>query len=444
MDRVSRQRSTLLCFALLSCAGCGAKTGLEAPELAFDSSAPDASQSVDVVVDVPRTVCVEPMRDDADIEPLKVDLSISARVGSADVLFVMDRTGSMSEEIDNIRQSLRTVIVPGLVQAIPDLYLGMVTYGDFPLEPYGSADDRPFALERPMGREVSLLQGALTALRAGGGGDNPEALTEALYQVATGAGLRRANGSPPSYWIPPSGGCGTPGIGYACVRQRATPILVVITDAPAHNGASSPGSPQGSLNYNNSFFTNGTPGAEAPHTYMQTIAALQANLGAKMIGIHSGMGLNGGRTDLEGYARAMNSLGRDGRPLVYDINSDGTGLSEQVVSSVTQLINELRLDVSARAIDLDGSGVAGLVTAVRPRSAVPMSNVQMIAGDVFVGVVPGTMVSFDLIIDRARIVRRGQTQTGLIRVEFLDRGRPTLGASDVMLVIPGTGQMGCE
>jgi hypothetical protein len=435
-------RSALSSIALLGSVGCGAKTGLLAPDLALDAQASDAAER-DVVVDVPRTVCLEPPTSDADIDPITVNLSIAARVGSADVLFVMDRTGSMSEEIDNIRQSLRTVIVPGLVATIPDLYLGMVTYADFPLEPYGSADDRPFALERPMGRDISPLQGALATLRASGGGDNPEALTEALYQVATGAGLR-ANMPGRTFWIPPSGGCSTPGIGYACVRQRATPILVVITDAPTHNGPSSPGSPQGSLNYNNAFFTVGAANGEVPHTYMQTVTALQTSLGAKMIGIHSGLGVNGGRADLEAYARTLNSLARDGTPLVYDINPDGTGLSEQVVSSVTQLINELRLDVSARAVDLDGSGVASLVQAVRPRSAEPMANVRLIANDTFLGVIPGTIVSFDLVLDRARVVRQARTRTGLIRVEFLDRGRPTLGSTDVQLVIPGTGQMGCE
>ena len=73
-----------------------------------------------------------------------------------------------------------------------------------------------------------------------------------------------------------------------------------------------------------------------------------------------------------------------------------------------------------------------------------MAKVPMIANNVFVGVVPGTLVTFDLVIDRARVVRQARTRTGLVRVEFLDRGRPTLGATDVQLVIPGTGDPGCE
>lgn len=402
--------------------GCGAKSGLEVPDVEMDASI-DVVSMPDVVEDV-RPLCVEPVQSDADVEPLRVNLSIAARLGAADVLFVVDRTGSMSEEIDNIRTSLRSIIVPGLIRTIPDLNLGLVTYADFPVEPFGSTDDRLFSLERPMSREFTALQGALGSVMARGGGDSPEALTEAIYQVATGDGLR-AGLMTREFWVAPAGGCRVPGNGYACVRPRATPILVVVTDAPTHNG------PNGSNAY-----TIGST-AEQPHTYLQAVNALNTRLGAKLIGIYSGGGLDSGRSDLEAFARDTRSLGRDGNPLVFDINSDGTGLSERVVSSVTQLVNEVRLDVSARAVDGDGSGGAAFVTGVIAREAVPMSNVLRIANNTFVGVVPGTELRFDLEIDRSRIVRRAMAQQYTIRIEFLEGGRPTLGSRDVVLYVPG-------
>jgi hypothetical protein len=422
----------LLALGALVSASCGAKTALEVPDVEMDAVA-----VLDAAIDAPRDVeplCVEPSLSDAAIPPLVVDLSIEARLGAADVLFVVDRTGSMSEEIDNIRQSLRSVIVPGLIRAIPDLNLGLVTYGDFPVEPYGSVEDRPFALERPMGREYTALQGALGAVRAQGGGDISEAMVEALYQVATGEGLRAGRTGRP-FWIDPAGGCRVPGIGYACVRPRATPILVVVTDAPTHNG------PGGAEPY---AAANFAPTAALPHTYANAVDALNARLGAKVIGIRSSSSADSGRSHLEALARDTRSLARDGRPLVFDINPDGTGLSEQVVSAVTRLVDEVRLDVSARAVDADGSGGAAFVRAVVPRAATPMSNVLRIEGDRFVGVVPGTILGFDLEIDRARIPRRASTTRYQIRVEFLEQGRPTLGGRDVLLVVPGTGEMGCR
>lgn len=425
MRLVSRRPSILLLTALsLAASHCGAKTGLDTPEDAMDASSLDASVLADVPEDV-RPLCIEPSQGDADIEPLRVDLSIQARLGAADVLFVVDRTGSMAEEIENIRASLRSVIVPGLIRTIPDLNLGLVTYADFPVAGYGAVDDRPFSLERPMGREFTALQGALGAVRAQGGGDSAEAMTEALFQVATGAGLRR---NEREFWIPPAGGCRVPGNGYACVRPRATPIIVLVADAPSHNG---PGS---SNSYEMGEFS---PSIEFPHTYSQAVTALNRSLGAKIIGIHSGAGPQSGRGDLEAFARDTRSLGSDGRPLVFDINPDGTGLSEQVVSAVTRLVNEVRLDVSARAVDADGSGGASFVRAVRPREAMPMSNVARIEGGVFFGVVPGTTLRFDLEIDRTRIVRRRMAQRFTMRIEFLEGGRPTLGSRDLVIFVPG-------
>ncbi|MDP3276749.1 MAG: vWA domain-containing protein [Deltaproteobacteria bacterium] len=427
-------RSASIGGLALSCVmvvACGAKTGLDAPDIAF---AQDAALDglVDVTSDAPER-CIEAPLEDADVAPVVLDLAIQARVGAADVLFVMDRTGSMSEEIDNIRQSLRTVIVPGLVRAIPDLQLGLVSFGDFPVTPFGSQEDRPFTLERPMGREFTALQGALTSLRAGGGGDNPEALTEALYQVATGEGLR-AGRPGQEFWIEPAAGCRVPGVGYPCFRTRATPIVVVVTDAPTHNG------PRPESNYTAGSFI---PSAALPHTYAQAVDAMRRTLHGRMIGINSGVGLSTARPDLESFANDLGSLGSDGQPLVFDINPDGTGLSEQVVSSVTRLINEVRLSVSARAVDLDGSGAAAFVRAIVPRTAAPMSNVQRVTASAFEGVVPGTTLRFDLVLDRGRIPRRAETVRYVIRIEYLEDERVVLSAQDIAIVVPGTGAPRC-
>lgn len=431
-----RRRCSISTAVLISCVagvlvGCGAKSGLEAPDVSMDAEV-DAAALSDVVSEDAAPLCIEPAQDDATVDPLRVNLSIEARLAAADVLFVIDRTGSMAEEIENVRASLRSVIVPGLIRTIPDLNLGLVTYADFPVDPFGSNDDRAFSLERPMGREFTALQGALGAVMARGGGDSPEALTEALYQVATGEGLR-ADGRARQFWIDPAGGCRVPGIGYACVRPRATPIIVAVTDAPTHNG-------QGNRSPYEPF---PVASVDRPHTYAQAVAALNTTLGAKVIGINSGAGIENGRADLEAFARDTRSLGADGRPLVFDINPDGTGLSEQVVSSVARLANEVRLDVSARAVDGDGSGGASFVLGVVALSATPMTNVQRIENNVFVGVIPGTQLRFDLVIDRARIVRRAMAQRYLIRVEFLEGGRPTLGSRDVLLYVPGLNDPAC-
>lgn len=405
--------------------GCGARTGLRVP---------DVESNVDAATDAPtsREVCLEPgsMPD----RPLVVDLATNARVAVADVLFVIDRTGSMDQEIDNIRSSLRTVIVPGLTRDIPDVQLGLASYADFPIDPYGGGDDLPFRLDQRMGSDYTALQGALGRLTADGGGDNPEAMIEALYQIATGDGLS----GPSRAAIPPSPGCPGVAVGYACVRPRSTPILVVIADAPSHNGA--PSSTAGGSPYNPAVFRP----FDAPHTYEQTVTALRERLHARVVGINSGTAPFSARPDLEALATDTGSLGDDGRPLVFDINPDGSGLGEQVVRAVGRFTAEVRLNVSARATVVSGPGGDGLVRNVRPLRADPMDRVARIDETTFYSVVPGTRLQFGLELDRARAVRMAVEQRFIVRVEFLADGLPTLGFADVEVVIPAAGAPGCE
>lgn len=393
---------------------CGAKTGLDTPDVPIDVvDATDAPPP-------PERICLDP-RPDAGL--FQVNLQTNAQVAVADVLFVIDRTGSMDQEIDNIRQGLRTIIVPGLIRAIPDLHLGLVTYGDFPVDPYGAPDDHPFTLERALSAQFTALQGAIGNVNANGGGDNPEALVEALYQVATGEGLQP--------YIPASGGCPSIGVGYACFRTRAQPIILVVTDAPMHNGPIT-------SNDNHPYDRTSFAPYPTPHTYSQMVTALTSQLRPRVIGINSGLEPFSGRSDLQQLARDTGTLGANGAPLVFDIGPDGSGLSEQVVAAIGRLTAEVRLNVSARAVD-DGSGGAALVRAVRPVSASPMNQVDRVDATTFYNVVPGTQLNFELDLDPALARATNVEQRFVVRVEFLADGRPTLGYRDVTIVIPAIG-----
>ena len=95
-----------------------------------------------------------------------------------DVLFLLDSTGSMSDEIDRIKQTLTSIAervrdLPGN----PDLRMGMVSYRDRGDEYVNrlydfDSDDRRFSR-------------TVRGVRADGGGDYPEALTEALHVAVT-------------------------------------------------------------------------------------------------------------------------------------------------------------------------------------------------------------------------------------------------------------------
>ena len=415
--RLTRSSALFVATVNLSSA-CGAKTGLDTPDVPIDVT--DAARPVDPRTPPTQRICVDRTPEGG---LFRVALQTNPHVTTADVLFVMDRTGSMAEEIANIRDGLRTIIVPGLIREIPDLHLGLVTYGEFPIYPFGEHADRPFALNRALGSQFTALQDAIGNVTALGGGDNAEALVEALYQSANGTGL--------APFIPPSGGCPTIGIGYACFRPDAQPIIIVMTDAPMHNGPVT-------LPDNHPYDPAAFAPYAAPHTYEQMLAVLNASLRPRVMGINSGLAPLSGRADLEQLSRDTQTLGSNGAPLVFDIGPDGSGLSAQVVAAIGRLTAEVPLNVSAQAID-DGSGGAALVRAVVPLAASPMSQVDRIDTTTFYNTVPGTRLDFGLDLDPDLAAPTALEQDFTVRIRFLDNGRATLGAQDVTIVIPAQG-----
>ena len=97
-------------------------------------------------------------------------LELEAELRRADVLFLVDTTQSMEEEINQIRVGLRDVIAPGIDQAVPDSALGVASFGDFPEGSCGSFEsgDVPFRLVLPVTTELNSDQAAMDSLELGG------------------------------------------------------------------------------------------------------------------------------------------------------------------------------------------------------------------------------------------------------------------------------------
>ncbi|MFK7986676.1 MAG: MopE-related protein [Sandaracinaceae bacterium] len=228
----------------------------------------------------------------------------------ADVLFLVDTTGSMSAEIAQIKARLMDTIVPGIAAEVADAQFGVARFEDFNSGGYGGGSDRAFRHIQSMTSSVAATQSAVNALSLGSGGDGPESQTEALYQAATGAGL----GS----WVAPAS-CAS-GSGYPCFRAGAQPIILLFTDAPFHNG------PGGANSY------SGVSGP--PHTYAQAVAALNG-INAKVLGLNSGG--SSGLPHLRQIAIDTGALASDGSPIVFDIGSNGASLGTEVVRAIQTL-----------------------------------------------------------------------------------------------------------
>lgn len=96
-----------------------------------------------------------------------------------EVLFLIDTTGSMGDEIDQIKTSLLAVTSKAKARR-EDLVLryGAVLYRDL--------NDDYLTMAHPFTEDLQAFNGALQAVTAGGGGDLPEALNQGLERAVEG------------------------------------------------------------------------------------------------------------------------------------------------------------------------------------------------------------------------------------------------------------------
>ena len=116
-----------------------------------------------------------------------------------DVVFLIDSTGSMADEIHRIKTNLESIArqVSNL-PANPDLRFGMVSYRD--------RGDEYVTRLYPFDGNVQRFSEAIQNLEASGGGDYPESLNEALHEAVNNMG-----------W-----------------RENAIRLIFLIADAPPH------------------------------------------------------------------------------------------------------------------------------------------------------------------------------------------------------------------
>lgn len=389
---------------------CGARTGLPVPPPIVAEPAADAP------------LCVELPEDRRSIE---VPLQTTARLRRADVVFLLDVTASMGDEVANIRRSLSRTIAPAIQQQIPDAELGVATFSDFPVAEYGTRGDVPFRLRQPLTSDVLSVQGALDAIELEDGLDLPEAQVPALHALFTGEGL--------GTFVQPSFGCSAGGLGYPCFRADALPIVLLFTDAAMHNG------PAEDYPYE--------PGliSPPPPDYAMMLQELRSAK-ARVLGFNSGDAE--AAAHLRQLASDASSFDNVGEPLVFEIGERGTRLGLQVVQAIETLVGTVLLDVDATYADAekdDGFDAATLVEDLLPARAEPSSGVQAIdrQAKLFRGVVSGTLLVFELRL-RAAIARGDTPRRYRLEVRFRGDGRTLLGIQLVDLVIPARdGSGGC-
>lgn len=279
-------------------------------------------------------------------------VSFGIEVTTADLYFLMDTTGSMGDEIANLRASLTSGTIDsscaegvggGIMGAIrcviPNAWFGVGRFDDYPVcaggsSCYGWSPDVVFEHLVDLTDNLAAPASAVGTFVASGGGDGPESNTQALWAIATGSSL----GS----FLPSRSGCPAGRWGYPCFRPDTIPIVVMLTDAPFHEGP-------GNVNPYNPFVLPASIGKD----WNETIAALNAQ-DVRVITVQSCGGQSwcaAGESHAMSLGTATSSVDLTGDPYVFTIPQDGTGLDVTVVDAVRDLAENTLFDVTARAVD---------------------------------------------------------------------------------------------
>jgi hypothetical protein len=322
-----------------------------------------------------------------DPDPTEDTLTFATDINMADLFFLVDTTGSMSGEISNLTNSLSDYIIPEVQAIISDVWFGVGRYDDYPVNPYGDAlsNDVVFELNQQMTSNTTLAQNAVSSLSTHWGYDEPESTVPALYATATGEGF----GS----YLDPQTDCGPDTIGYPCFRDGAIPIIMLITDATFHNGPS-----------NYSPYSSIFP---VPPTYDETVDALNG-IYAKVLSIYSTGGEPMAYDHCVAISTDTGAVDAFDNPLVYSIDGMGNGLDEEVVNAVETLAFNVPIDILAEERDDETDSVDAtiFIDYITPYN---VDTSECTGGfvlddvdtdpydDVFLDVLPGTPVCFDII-----------------------------------------------
>jgi hypothetical protein len=431
-------------------------------------------------------------------------LTFEPHIQRADVLLLFDTTRSMGDKIDNLQSDL-TSLVDSIRTTITDTAFGVARFDDFPVAEYGSGEDRPFTLEQRVTTDDDAIEDAVFALDAPlhQGGDAEESHIEALYQLATGEGFRSPEGDP---WVQPFEatqgfdrelGHGT--IGGAGFRRDSLPIVMMVTDAGLHRRwedepvSSDPATWCGQTDdsnrcdfYDAQYF--GSAADQQPKRWETALEELQ-RIDAVVMGIVAeGQGdvaerrhevsafavRTGGYvapregscpTGLGGSDRPAEQWDPDGPagpqaeqslcPLVYTVDSEGSGLDARIESAIDELTTfvsfetihaEARDDPSTGEVDESALFVGGVPVASDPEScpSAPSVTDRLPASgpdgtfDTFEDVAPGCRVSFRIVArNDGAIPASCEDRAVTMRVLVVGDDTITADARTVVVRVPG-------
>lgn len=239
-----------------------------------------------------------------------------------DVMFVFDRTGSMSEEISEVKRSAIR-IMDEVRNQLPNTWFGVASFMDYPnyysysgySAWYGSssAGDVPWELNLYPTDDIASVSNAIRALSLGDGRDEPEDYTRVLYELSH---------IEPVIW-----------------RSNAKRVVVLFGDAPTHD-----------LNFAGYNF-GGDPGRDgvaqtADDLDFETVVAQVRSKNISVIAVDSG-GTRKSEATFKGMSTGYaGAPGTNGRYFRLTNAADIPQATVDLIRAETQVIDRLSLRVT--------------------------------------------------------------------------------------------------
>ncbi|MCR4428585.1 MAG: S-layer homology domain-containing protein [Caldiserica bacterium] len=172
--------------------------------------------------------------------------SSNPQAGAIDLVFCIDTTGSMADDIDEVKDQAR-MIINTLASQTSDFRIGVIGFKDIGSSP----PDEPIFQDFPFTSNVDTIISNINALTADGGGDDPEAVYEALLRAMDNVTLGQ--------W-----------------RNGVGKIIILMGDAPPHE--------------------RGEVSQDGTHTYQYTVSDV-ATVAQNLDPVHIFPVLTGGASD---------------------------------------------------------------------------------------------------------------------------------------------------
>lgn len=298
-------------------------------------------------------------------------IKLNTKINKIDVLLMIDLSGFITAVHDNLKANVKTAIIDGIKTKIPDSAFGLVTFGTI-------EQKNAYTLAQPVTTDTNSVRNAvdgITKVTSGSTAYQNLALWEAASGEADYEQIAYSNsiGEPAydrSITIPAVDCTGQEGNrGGACFRDNSMPVFVMAS-AKAFTDFSK-------TDYN---WTNGGSKMKTKANAIEKMNAINA----KFIGIHASgtSSTTNPASDFEYIAKQTESQ-NTADPAGYFNTSEaasGSDFSAKIAEAVTNLTDNIRLDVEADFIhNENGYGVED--TAQFIKSFYPVAPQAVKAGD---------------------------------------------------------------